>query len=61
MVAAKRKRSELTPGDVARLRAETMCDVQTIKRWWAGESVRNATAERLGAAAKKLKLPTGAA
>ena len=52
----KPKRPDLTPGDIARLRVETMCDVQTIKRWWAGKPVRNATAERLGKAAKKLKI-----
>jgi hypothetical protein len=47
---------ELTPHDVARLRAESMCDVRSIKRWWAGEAVRDATAARLEKAAKTLRI-----
>jgi hypothetical protein len=49
----------LTPGDRARLRADTMCDERTIKRWWLGQSVRASSAERLEAAAKRLGIRRG--
>jgi hypothetical protein len=49
------RESTLSVSDRARLRAESLCDEQTIERWWAGRHrVRDATAERLTAAAHRL-------
>ena len=47
----------LTPHDRARLRAETLCDVGTIRRWERGERVQNATEVRLTRAAESLGIP----
>lgn len=48
--------SGLTPHDVARIRLETMCDVQTIRDWAKGAPVKAATDVRLTRAAAKLGL-----
>ncbi len=47
---------ELTAGEIVRLHAIALCDVRTIKRWWAGEKVWGSTEVKLEAAAKRLKL-----
>jgi len=44
----------LTTEQRAKLRAITMCDERTIKRWWARESVNRAIAFRLDFAAREL-------
>lgn len=49
---------ELTSRERAQLRAMTMCDERTIKRWWTGERVHPAIAESLRVAAKKLGIQT---
>lgn len=50
----KEPRATLTPRDVARLRAETMCKESTIRAWARGESVRDATDARITRAANRL-------
>jgi hypothetical protein len=54
---------KLNPADRVRLQADSLCDIRTVKRWWTGKPVRNSTAERLEASAKKLGLrrPKGGA
>ncbi len=49
---------ELSARDRARLRAETLCAEDTIRRWARGDSVRQASAERLLEAAHKLHIRT---
>jgi len=43
-----------SPSERARLRAETLCDDGTIRRWARGERVQDATNVRLTRAAKAL-------
>lgn len=47
----------LTPHDRARLRAETQCDLATIRRWERGERIQDATRIRLTRGAKQLGIP----
>ena len=50
-------RPPLTPHQCALLRAETLCALETIRAWWTGaHAVREATAIRLDAGARKLGL-----
>lgn len=49
-------RIDIEPQTAASLRAESKCDIRSIKHWWAGRKVRGATAKRLEAAAKRLKI-----
>lgn len=46
----------MTPGeqDLRRIAAESMCDMRTVRRAYAGGTVRNASAVRIVAAARKL-------
>jgi len=44
----------LTPHDRARLRAETQCDLATIRRWERGDHVQDASRVRLTRAARLL-------
>lgn len=41
----------LRTSDKATLRAASLCADKTIERWWRGENVRGASAERLERAA----------
>jgi len=50
------ERVSLTPQQRARLRADSLCDERTIKRWWSGLPVRASSAERLQSSSTKLGL-----
>jgi hypothetical protein len=52
--AKPKPRATLTTHDVARIRAETMCDESTIRAWAKGALVRQATDVRIKRAAAKL-------
>lgn len=44
----------LAPEHRARLRGLTLVDERTIKRWWGGQKVHHAIADKLAAAATQL-------
>lgn len=50
-------RATLTPRDVAKMRAESMCKEDTIRKWAKGEPVRAKTQLDCERAARKLGLP----
>lgn len=56
MAKPQKIRANLTALDRAKLRVESMCDLETISRWARGDAVREATEVRLEKAASKLEI-----
>ena len=48
------RKKPLHPAHRARIRGLTLVDERTIKRWWSGENVHHAIADKLAAAAAQL-------